>query len=678
MSTGPTAAVGYLPLWQRVGDRVAAHRSVLVHVPRQYGEREFVRRVLRTDGPGGFAARAHIHLPRVVGEGGVDYPRIWEELKRSLRIKGRARVDDLHGLALNLGRHLRRDAAPTLLVVTGAGRSRAEAQYALIGALMRLQAEIHSARQLPFTLLAVDDYTLFYYENWQRQRASTFDFLDPEYGGPLSQYDVCAFLQRCRIAAGADGGAQGVSDEAVARMTGGHGGLVLEAAEALFAPGAASGGISEEALEERLRNGTVVDHVYQALSGNADAFCRTALAYEGGGYYHGSVPPENMQYLRQWGVLHFHPYGRVALAGGIIGDMVREIGGTQPPAAPPVVVSTMDREPDLNDISPEPDDLVVVHLSDLHVGPNFRYYLDLDSYRGRKSAAEMLREDLQRMGLIGRIDALVVTGDFAEQGSDTGQFNQARLVLRSICEQLEVPAERVAVIAGNHDIDWTPSEFSVQDQVTRVSRENYNLFCELMQKSASGATLTAVGSPAAGCRLRILGLDSNLVEGPQAGGIGYVGRETLRTAEGLLREDRSENPPRTLTWMAVHHHVFPATNPTEREAYQKKVSLFANSDEVLHHAHDWGVELILHGHEHQPSITVAERWNCPPTVRRDRFSRIVSIGAGSLALSAHTGSIGNHYHVLHRSEQALTVYSRWLDSREIAFTGHDRVRIEMP
>jgi predicted MPP superfamily phosphohydrolase len=671
--------VGHLPLWQRVEDRLAAHSSVLVHVPRQYGERAFVQRILRADGPGEFVVRVHIHLPRVVGEGGVDYARVWEELKRSLKVRGRSRVDNLHMLVLNLGEYLRKDAAPTLLVVTGAGRSRAEAQYSLLGGLMRLHTETHYARRLPFTLVAVDDYTLFYYENWQRQRASTFDFLDPEYGGPLSMQEVCSFLQRCRIArVGASDAVEGVSDEAVARLTGGHGGLVMEAAEVLFAPGAERGGITEEVLEERLRNGTVVDHVYQALSGNASAFCETALAYEGGGYYHGSVPPENMQYLRQWGVLHFHPYGRVALSGGIIGDMVREIGSSRPPAGAPVMVTTMDRELGFDEIAPKPNDLVVVHLSDLHVGPNFRYYLDMETYRGRKSAAEMLREDLKRMGLIGRIDALVITGDFAEQGSDIAQFSQARQVLRSICEQLEVPAERVAVIAGNHDIDWTPSEFSIQDQVTKVSRDNYNLFCELLQKSSSGATLTEVDSPAAGCRLRIVGLDSNLVEGPQAGGIGYVGRETLRATESLLREDHSEGERRMLTWMAVHHHVFPATSPTEREAYQKKVSLFANSDEVLHHAHDWGVELILHGHEHQPSITVAERWNCPPSLRKSRFSRIVSIGAGSLALSTHTGSIGNHYYVLHRSDGALTVYSRWLDAREIAFTGHDRVRIDMP
>ena len=185
--------------------------------------------------------------------------------------------------------------------------------------------------------------------------------------------------------------------------------------------------------------------------------------------------------------------------------------------------------------------------------------------------------------------------------------------------------------------------------------------------------------------LRLLGLDSNLVEGPDAGGIGYVGTATLDHADALLRRDDAQSGADTQarieahTWVVVHHHLFPATSPGAREALEKRISLFADASELLYHAHRWQTEAILHGHEHQPSITVAQRWAYPPRSPGDpTFSSVISAGAGSFALGSHLGPIGrNHYYVIHRRPQEICFHSRILDAHGIAFTHHDHVRVDL-
>lgn len=664
-------AVCAFPVWREVSDKLANHRSVLVHVPRQYGGREFVEGVLAGDGSGMYQTRARLTLPQLFNDGGVDYPGLWRELKRVFCIKGSVKCDTLEGCVRQLAKFLHRRTGAILLVVTGGSRSHLDAQYRLLAALFQLHAEMRDARRDPFVVLAVDDYSLYYYENWIRERSITFDYVDPVYGGALSEEDIRGFLQRHRKVGPGD--SLHAAARLLHRLTGGHGGLVLQAADWIPLPLPGDGGRVEPELAERLRQGSVLANVREALSGNPVGFSREAVAYREPAYAPGStVLAENLQHLVGWGVLQVSPFGRVALCGGVIREMVEEIAASHPRAGGAAAE-------ELDDLDPEPGDVVIVHLSDLHVGPNFRFFLpDVEAYRGLKSANEFLQEDLETLGILGRVDGLVVSGDFAERGNEFDQFLSAQKVLEQITGALGIPLDRVALIAGNHDINWSPGEFAEKNPVTKVSRQYYEAFCKLLGKSGTGATLTSIPSPDGKRRVRVVGLDSNLVEGPAAGGVGFVGRDALREAAGLLRADAANAPEEVATWVTVHHHVFPATNPSPHEAGAKRVSLFANASEVLDSVQAWGAELVLHGHEHQPSITIAQRWDDRGERKGNPFSRIVSIGAGSFSLRSHLGPIGkNHYYVLHRSKDALTVYSRVMDSHDVAFIGHGRIRIEM-
>src|SRR5262249_26296623 len=143
-----------------------------------------------------------------------------------------------------------------------------------------------------------------------------------------------------------------------------------------------------------------------------------------------------------------------------------------------------------------------------------------------------------------------------------------------------------------------------------ASRQNYDTFVELLTKRKPNGEceLLKITSRSGHRKLRVVGLDSNRVESEKLAGLGYVAPEAFEQAAALLEADPVEKFDQVYTWMAVHHHVFPATSIPLEDALDRRVSLICNALDIQHYAAKWQVELILHGHEHQPSVTLASRW----------------------------------------------------------------------
>jgi 3',5'-cyclic AMP phosphodiesterase CpdA len=176
-------------------------------------------------------------------------------------------------------------------------------------------------------------------------------------------------------------------------------------------------------------------------------------------------------------------------------------------------------------------------------------------------------------------------------------------------------------------------------------------------------------------KLRLVGIDSNDVEGPEAGGIGYVSNEALAVAEELLDADPVGEFADVTTWLVVHHHVLPVTAATRSDARRKKISVMSNAQELLAAAAKWGVEAILHGHEHQPSITWAQRW------AGQKFEGIRKgicvIGAGSCgAAREYLGPVSrNQYYLLVKRQDNILIRSRVIGEEGIDFIPHNDIAI---
>jgi hypothetical protein len=203
-----------------------------------------------------------------------------------------------------------------------------------------------------------------------------------------------------------------------------------------------------------------------------------------------------------------------------------------------------------------------------------------------------------------------------------------------------------------------------------VSRESYEDFIQLLEKPRDEIDAIRIVSRSGASVLHIIGLDSNRVEGPSAAGIGFISRDALLAAGRLVQNATAElEKSNVFTWIVVHHHVFPATSAALGDAETARVSTMANSAELLEYAVQWRAEAILHGHEHQPCVTVGRRW---PSEVGEVFSPIASVGAGSFGVKRdYLGPFSrNHYFMLIRRPNGILIRSRCQGSGGIRFVPH--------
>jgi 3',5'-cyclic AMP phosphodiesterase CpdA len=179
-------------------------------------------------------------------------------------------------------------------------------------------------------------------------------------------------------------------------------------------------------------------------------------------------------------------------------------------------------------------------------------------------------------------------------------------------------------------------------------------------------------------RLHFVCLDSNFVENETAAGIGYISQEAFQSAESLLQAELRGNGKgvRSHVWMVLHHHIFPATAIRLEDAKAAHLTIMANAPEVLAFARRLNVETILHGHEHQPSVTVARSW--PTDSMGKQFVPVVAIGAGSASVKRqHLGPFSrNQYFILYRRESDTIVRSRYSGDQGLAFVPHNDLVIQ--
>jgi 3',5'-cyclic AMP phosphodiesterase CpdA len=525
------------------------------------------------------------------------------------------------------------------------------------------------------TVVATDDYSSFYFH---KQNYLISDLrLTPVHIGPIVKTEVLKYLT---AVAPPDKAASRYLDgvaETVVKHTGGHTGLAQELLGSLrrnlWPP---LGAELELCVNGALKTSVVLEVISQALEEDAEGYARTALELRS------SNSPESsprVHVLRQLGVLQREDHPEVRLCPGAITRLVEGLAhAASIPSSRRIGTIVTESGPRIFEGGPgEPtdDDLVIVHLSDLHVGEHYKHRLTWTGGQANpneQSAAELLRDDLQSIGLLGRVDGIVLSGDFVWNGS-SAEFRRAQTVIEDTLREINLDIGRAIFIPGNHDIEWNPGALSSTSYGNPVSRESYDDFLRLLlgKTAAVKADRLEIESRSHKAKLLIVGLDSNRVEGPNSAGIGFVSREALTTASQAITQFRqaSVNGVQSLVWLTVHHHVFPATSTPLAEAQDRIVSTMANAAEVLQFANQWKIEVILHGHEHQPSVTVARRW---PVDVGDVFNPVASIGAGSFGVRReYLGPFSrNHYYVIVRRADGVLIRSRQQGSGGVKFVAH--------
>jgi 3',5'-cyclic-AMP phosphodiesterase len=660
--------IEYSAAWAEVLAILGDGRSSVLLAPKHYGQwgaLEGLAKALESD-PARRAISVSSRVPSF--EGDIDYSCLWEAVRVPLGVVSKRTVGSRAGFLSAFKKALAERAGHLTIFLGGAGRGHEESHFRVVSVFQQLLG----TGQL--NMVAMDDYSSFYFQK-ANYLLSDIHSLEMVQAGPSGPEHIRRYLEDRTSLRRADAG---YTKEVVRRVweaSGGHTGIAQELLQSLERNHWPNLGADYDlVIDSTLRNSAVLEHIIRALEEDTQGYCQTAMEYR-----IPTMPEKNsvrVQVLRQLGVLHRVEPPLLALCGGAITKIIEKLVHDPSPGDSgrlgSVITESGPRLFEEGPVQLTEDDLVLLHLSDLHVGDNYRYRLMWEGGQlnpNEPSAAELLREDLESLSLANRIDGVVFSGDFVWNGKPE-EFRRAREVIAEILSAVNIDVSRALLIPGNHDVEWNPGNLSSRSYGKAVSRESYDDFVALLGNKMGGEVVqVAIPSRSGKYILQIVGVDSNRVEGPNAAGIGFVSRDSLAIARKFIGEFQASHREHAYTWLAVHHHVFPASSSPLADAERAKVSTMANAAEILEMATQSRCEIVLHGHEHQPCITVARRW---PVDAGDAFAPTASVGAGSFGVKReYLGPFSrNQYFVLIRRPNGILLRSRAHGSAGVRFVAH--------
>ena len=309
------------------------------------------------------------------------------------------------------------------------------------------------------------------------------------------------------------------------------------------------------------------------------------------------------------------------------------------------------------------DSTYIIHLSDLHFSAKHHGFA-IKADRARRSLVTIIEDDIKKVGNNKPPAIVIISGDFTWQGRPE-EFDLASDFINDLQSISGLEPEHFVFVPGNHDIQWseqTGDDYERKKPVTIPQDEaerNYREFFDKIFEFSSNEFLTIGRRYILGnyIALDVIGLNSCRLEQRHFSGYGFVGIEQInKSAEGMNWEpERNRVRYRMLV---LHHHIIPVTPQEEIDTYDRIYSLTLDCGQLIYKALELDVDLIAHGHMHQPFASSVSR-----AARGSAFShsRTFAIhGAGSAGVKReHVGAIGkNSYSVYYFDEEVINVKIR--------------------
>lgn len=243
----------------------------------------------------------------------------------------------------------------------------------------------------------------------------------------------------------------------------------------------------------------------------------------------------------------------------------------------------------------------VLHLSDVHftVDPavhpfNVQEQQGSVSYE-RPTLVEAVIECLETSCMKAPISAIIVSGDLRWSTCQEG-FKLAIREIGYLADQLNVGRNRVVIIPGNHDADWSePPQKRFAGYKAAVET-----ITGIRPAGHDESITTLLGEKEA---VVIYGVSSAAIESKEDAGIGVVGEMFLRSlfAKDLPPETKGK---KIIKMLCLHHHVLPVSYVAIDyfTNLRRRTSVTLDAVAVLNLCAEHDVSLIVHGHQHQPSM----------------------------------------------------------------------------
>jgi len=303
----------------------------------------------------------------------------------------------------------------------------------------------------------------------------------------------------------------------------------------------------------------------------------------------------------------------------------------------------------------------ILHITDPHFATGSHrgkhvWALESEKDRGRPTMVEAIQNALAKTP----IGLVAITGDFTFTGAPD-EFTEAAWAIHRLLGLLDLDRDRLVIIPGNHDIQWTKAgtydEGAPVTEAPAMAKAEYGKFYRHLYGHDANQTLSMGRrfTLPSGLVLEVCALNSSSLEtGPK-----------FLAGMGRIEEAAFADVTKQLGWaeknlsfriLAVHHHLVLTENREPESAYYRGYGLAVDAPRVLRMAARNGVHLVLHGHKHRVFVWNSSVYELPEHTHLEwRLGEVGVIGGGS-AGSIETASNDNFFNVIRFRGSTL-----WLD-----------------
>jgi 3',5'-cyclic AMP phosphodiesterase CpdA len=307
---------------------------------------------------------------------------------------------------------------------------------------------------------------------------------------------------------------------------------------------------------------------------------------------------------------------------------------------------------------------ILIHVSDIHFGSKapggkslHRFFVGENS----QPLSEHLREEFDQVNGYFKVDAqrlyLIASGDFAYRAVKQ-EFDEAKSCLESVCQNLAIAKDRVIIVPGNHDANWTISQDDRSHRFDHFLRLLFEFYGPELCRKKYPLIDWPLGydneHPEAHQIVSIhrdpvhdilfLGLNSCVYETHQDH-FGFVGERQIKEVRKLVA--RTKISRTTLKVAVIHHHLHPFPELLEQREPAETwhdVSTIRDAGFVERALENLGIDFVLHGHKHKPQFR--ETIVRDSTTESGLTKRLIVCGAGSVSCTELEAEEQNQYQVI--------------------------------
>lgn len=297
------------------------------------------------------------------------------------------------------------------------------------------------------------------------------------------------------------------------------------------------------------------------------------------------------------------------------------------------------------------DDVVQLHtptilwISDPHFS-NDHHDFPREPDVSRKNLSEAVRRDLEHLG-VPSVGALLISGDLTWRAAPE-EFAWARQFINDVKSWARLTASHVLVAPGNHDLAFSDKPWTKGAPATataEVASAEYRHFYEELfevepeESLASGRRYWIPD----GAVVDIASLNSSLLQQVTGAfqGHGFLGAPQLDTTAKAMKWSADQTRAKGYRICMLHHHVVPILH-REHPELGSAASVVYDAGALMRWLVEHEVDLVLHGHMHQPALAKESRAFDYPN--QEKWHEITIAALGSSGVKAdHRPNQTNSY-----------------------------------